>query len=77
MVGDYISTSWLGNRAFGAFAVGQAPSNGKAFDEGIFVRTGGLNRTGGFTNSSRSDRVVVGNSFALHANRREAIQRRR
>jgi hypothetical protein len=77
MVGDYISTSWLGGRAFGAFAVGQTPTNGPAFDEGIFVKTGGLNLTGGFTNHSRSDRVAVGNRFALHANPRAAIQRRR
>jgi len=77
MVGDYISTSWLGSKAFGAVAVGQAPTNGTAFDEGIFVRTGGLNLTGRFTNSSRSDRVAVGNNFALHANRRTAVQRRR
>ncbi len=77
MVGDYISTSWLGSRAFGAFAVGQAPPSGIAFDEGIFVRTGGLNLTGAFTNSSRSDRVAVGNHFAPHANRRAAIRRRR
>jgi hypothetical protein len=46
MVGDYISTSWVGDRAYGAFAVGRKPTNGKAFDEGIFVPTGGLNRTG-------------------------------
>ena len=77
MVGDYISTSWLGSKAFGAVAVGQAPTNGTAFDEGIFVRTGGLNLTGRFTNSSRSDRVAVRNNFALHANRRTAVQRRR
>jgi hypothetical protein len=77
MVGDYISTSWLGSKAFGAFAVGQAPTNGKAFDEGIFLRTGGLNLSGGFTNSSRSHRVAVGPGLAQHANRRAAIERRR
>lgn len=38
MAGDYISTSFLagGRRALPAFAVGLAPSNGKAFDEPIF-----------------------------------------
>jgi hypothetical protein len=51
MVGDYISSSWIdtpaGRRAFGAFAVGQAPATGKAFDEATFVPSGGLTRLGG------------------------------
>jgi hypothetical protein len=51
MVGDYISSSWVdtpaGRRAFGAFAVGQAPVTGKAFDEATFVPSGGLTRLGG------------------------------
>lgn len=42
MVGDYISTSWIGGRAFGAFAVAQAPSNGYAFDQAIYVPSGGM-----------------------------------
>jgi hypothetical protein len=65
MVGDYISTSWLRNRAFGAFAVGRPPTNGKAFDEGIFVPAGGLNRTGSPTKSSRAGRVAVGDNSEL------------
>ncbi len=44
MVGDYISTSWVNGRAFGAFAVGNTPTT-QAFNEGIFVPTGGLNVT--------------------------------
>ena len=42
MVGDYISTSWVNGRAFGAFAVGRPPTT-QAFDEAIYVPTGGLN----------------------------------
>jgi hypothetical protein len=50
MVGDYISTSWVdapaGRRAYGAFAVGAAPTAGKDFDEAIYVPTGGLDTPG-------------------------------
>jgi hypothetical protein len=41
MVGDYISTSWIGNKAFGAFAAANAPS-GSVFDQRIFVPAGGV-----------------------------------
>ncbi len=41
MVGDYISTSWVGGRAIGAFAVARAPV-GSVFDEAIYVPTGGV-----------------------------------
>ncbi len=37
MVGDYISTSWIGGKAFGAFAVAQLPTDGSAFDQAIYV----------------------------------------
>src|SRR3954468_1273203 len=81
MVGDYISTSWVdtptGRRAFGAFAVGQAPTNGKAFDEATFVPTGGLNLTGTFTASAASDRVSPDNEALLHANQNSAVFQRR
>ena len=43
MVGDYISTSWIGGKAFGAFAVGRVPTDGSAFDQAIYVPTGGMN----------------------------------
>jgi hypothetical protein len=76
MVGDYISTSWLGSKAFGAFAVGRMPTNGKAFDEGIFVPTGGLNRTGSPRRSSRSDHVVVNNSSVPRTPHRSAVSHR-
>jgi hypothetical protein len=42
MVGDYISTSWLGGRAYGAFPVAKPPSAGFAFDQALYVPTGGL-----------------------------------
>lgn len=76
MVGDYISTSWLGGKAFGAFAVGQTPTDGKDFDEAIFVPAGGLNVTGSFNNTSQGDRVVTSNNGALHANQHSAVRRR-
>jgi hypothetical protein len=41
MVGDYISTSWVGTKAFGAFAVANAPA-GTVFDQKIFVPSGGV-----------------------------------
>jgi hypothetical protein len=75
MVGDYISTSWMGSRAFGAFSVGQTPTSGKAFDQGIFVPTGGLKRAGSLRESSRGDRVAV-NRFAPRTNHGLAVRRR-
>jgi hypothetical protein len=42
MVGDYISTSWLNGKAFGAFAVAQVPTDGSAFDQAIYVPSGGI-----------------------------------
>jgi hypothetical protein len=41
MVGDYISTSFVGGPAFPAFAVASAPSGG-VFNEAIFTVSGGL-----------------------------------
>jgi hypothetical protein len=48
MVGDYISTSWAGGSAFGAFSVAVTPS-GADFDQGIYVPTGGVVATGSLT----------------------------
>jgi hypothetical protein len=44
MVGDYISTSWIGGKAFGAFAVAQVPTDGSAFDQAIYVPSGGVDQ---------------------------------
>jgi hypothetical protein len=48
MVGDYMSTSFVGGPAFPAFAVASAPS-GSTFDEAIFTVKGGLS-VGGSAN---------------------------
>jgi hypothetical protein len=75
MVGDYISTSWLGNRAYGVFAVGRKPTNGKAFDEGTFVPTGGLNRTRS-TRSAGGASVGIGGRVQARAPAGSAVRRR-
>lgn len=60
MVGDYISTSWVGGRAFGAFAVAKAPT-AFAFDQAIYVPAGGLiAAAGGFVNTSKGEQPVPG-----------------
>jgi hypothetical protein len=41
MVGDYISTSWLGGKAFGPVVVAR-PRSGAAFSQGLEVPTGGI-----------------------------------
>jgi hypothetical protein len=46
MVGDYISCSVLNGQAFAIFAVGKTPTNGQAFDEGMYT-AGGLPTSGG------------------------------
>lgn len=74
MVGDYISTSWVNGKAFGAFAVAlQAPT---PFEESIYVPTGGLTAAaGGFVNTSQGERAVP-NAASDHAAARSAIRRR-
>jgi hypothetical protein len=66
MVGDYISTSITGGRAWPTIAVANAPSGG-TFDEAMYVPTGGLPITGGpvravtgpvYTAGSRSNAVT-------------------
>ena len=46
MVGDYISTSFSGGQAFGAFAVANPPSGG-VFDEAMYTVAGGLTAPAG------------------------------
>jgi hypothetical protein len=75
MVGDYISTSWVGGRAFGAFAGPSAPS-GTVFNQPIFVPTGGLTAAaGGFANTSSGEHPVAG-AAADHAAPQSAIRHR-
>jgi hypothetical protein len=58
MVADYISTSWLGGRAWGAFAVATSPPT--PFDQSIYVPTGGLKAIAGtFGRTSEGDRQVA------------------
>jgi hypothetical protein len=66
MVGDYISTSITGGRAWPTIAVANAPS-GSTFDEAMYVPTGGLPITGGtvravtgpvYTTGSRPNVVI-------------------
>jgi BNR repeat protein len=58
MVGDYISTSWVNGRAFGAFAVGNTPTT-QAFNEAIFVPAGGLTAA---AHTGTSDQAVNASS---------------
>jgi len=75
MVGDYISTSWLGGRAWSAIAVAGAPS-GSVFDEDLYVPTSGLAAaSGGFVNSSSGEHAVA-DAASDHASPRSAIRRR-
>lgn len=46
MVGDYVSCSVSGGRAFSIFAVGKPPTGGRAFNEAMYT-AGGLPITGG------------------------------
>jgi len=64
MVGDYISTSFVGGGtpAFPAFAVANAPS-GSTFDEAIFTVKGGLS-VGGSANPA-SDQTNAGSNDTL------------
>jgi hypothetical protein len=70
MVADYISTSWLGGRAWGAFAVAtKAPT---PFDQPIYVPTGGLKAPSGtFGRTSVGDRAVA----TTQVERRQAVRR--
>ena len=61
MVGDYISTSWVGGKAYAAFAVAQAPSAGFAFDQAIHTFATGMTAApNGFVNTSSGDHPVAG-----------------
>src|SRR6185503_10623515 len=52
MVGDYISCSVVNGKSIALFAVGKNPTNGQAFDEGMYTVAGGLTLTAGTTPSS-------------------------
>jgi BNR repeat-like domain len=71
MVGDYISTSWIGSKAFGAFAVANAPV-GSAFDQKIYVPAGGVSATT-FPNQTLREQSFSDNG-AANANSRSVIR---
>lgn len=52
MVGDYISTSVVNGKSVSIFAVGKTPTNGQAFDEGMWSVAGGLALRAGTTPST-------------------------
>ncbi|MGW1177319.1 sialidase family protein [Kitasatospora sp. NPDC002543] len=52
MVGDYLSTSVLDGKAVAVFAVGRAPTGGRAYDEAMYAVEGGLAVRGGTVPSS-------------------------
>jgi hypothetical protein len=62
MVGDYISTSFVGGPAFPAFAVASAPSGG-VFDEATFTVKGGLSVA--VNANSASDQTNAGSNDTL------------
>ena len=74
MVGDYISTSWIGGKAIGAFAVAKAPSGGFAFDQGIYVPTTGFTAAAGSFVATSSGDHPVPNAASDHANPRSPIR---
>jgi len=75
MVGDYISTSWMGGRAWPAFAVASPPV-GSVFDEPIAAPSTGLTAAaGGFVNNAGGEHPVAG-AASDHAAPQSAIRRR-
>jgi hypothetical protein len=75
MVGDYISTSWMGTRAWTAVALAGAPS-GSVFDEDLFVPTGGLASASGGSVSTASGEHPVAGAASDHAAPRSPIRTR-
>lgn len=76
MVGDYISTSWIGGKAISAFAVAKAASGGFAFDQAIYVPvTGFTAAAGSFVATSSGDHAIPG-AVADHAAARSPIRNR-
>ena len=74
MVGDYISTSWIGTKAFGAFSLASQPT-GTAFNQRIFVPSGGVSASS-FPNPSVQEKAFSDNG-ARNANLRSVVHRAR
>jgi hypothetical protein len=75
MVGDYISTSWMGGRAFGSFAVAQAPSGGFAFDQALYVPAGGLTAAAAAASATPSATGPVRGAGVDHASAQSRLRR--
>jgi len=75
MVGDYISTSWIGGKAIGAFAVAQAPS-GSAFDQAIYIPTSGFTAAAGSFVATSSGDHALPNAVSDHAAAKSPIRNR-
>src|SRR3954468_7382060 len=75
MVGDYISTSWMGGRAFGSFAVAQAPSGGFAFDQALYVPAGGLTAAAAASSATPSETGPVRGAGVDHASAQSRLRR--
>jgi hypothetical protein len=65
MVGDYISTSFAGGKAFPGIIVAHAPG-GSVFDEALYTVAGGLARFGADTISATNESPVP-NAASDHA----------
>jgi len=74
MVGDYISTSWIGTRAFGAFSVASQPT-GTVFNQRIFVPSGGVSASS-FPNPTIQEKAFADNG-ARNANLHSVVHRAR
>jgi hypothetical protein len=76
MVGDYISTSWLGGRAYGSFPVAQAPSGGFAFDQALYVPATGLTAAAARSTATSSAAQPVPGAGSDHAQGHSDIRQR-
>lgn len=71
MIGDYIGGAMVNGKAVGVFPVGQAPADGKAFDQATYT-FGPLAVTGGTVSSS----PLAAKSPAAAADRQKMLQKR-
>ncbi|MDQ3850004.1 MAG: glycoside hydrolase [Actinomycetota bacterium] len=73
MVGDYISTSWLGGKAFAPVAIAR-PHAGTVFSQGLEVPTGGIVAGGGAVAAASGQ--AVPKAASDHAAARSALTQR-
>jgi hypothetical protein len=75
MVGDYMSTSFVGGTTHAAFAVGKAPTNGQAFDEATYTTTSGLSSVSGAAVVTAGGEHPIPNAASDHAAAKAPIVR--